>query len=96
VSLIAALGINSEARKAKVDYFYHLRFFFDQNVVEFDVSMRYPVGMEVVDALHNLFEKSATHLLLNYAVCTMSLHVVVHTYTVHEVGHYAYLLWRFY
>ena len=94
--LISALGIGCEACKAKVDYLNHSGFLLDKDVVELDVSMRYTLSVEILEALGYLLEESSASWLLHYAVRAVRFHIVVHTYAVDKVYHYANLLLSFY
>lgn len=96
MSLVTPLGIGRETCKAKVDNLDHSGFFFDKYVVELDVSMRYALGVEILESLGYLLEESSAGWLLHYPVRTMSLHIVVHTYAVYKVCYYAYLFLSFY
>ena len=94
--LVTPLAIGSETCKAKVDYLNHPCFFFDQDVVELDVSMRYTLSVKILKALRYLLEEPSARWLFNDSVRTMHLDVMVHTYAVYEVCHDADLFLSFY
>ena len=96
VLLVSALGIGGEACKAKVNNLDHSRFFFNQDIVKLDVSMCYPLLVEILEALSYLLEKPSACGLLDNSVGALRLDVMVHTYAIYKVCHYANLLLSFY
>ena len=93
--LVSALGIIGEACKAKVNNLDHSRFFFNQDVVKLDVTMCYPLLMEILEPLSYLLEKPSACRLLDDSVGALRLDVMVHTYAIYKVSHYTNLLLSF-
>ena len=96
VLLVSALGIVGEACKAKVNNLDHSCFFFNQDVVKLNVSMCYPLFVKILKSFSYLLKKPSTCRLLNYSVGALSLHIMVHTYAIYKISHYANLLLSFY
>ena len=96
VLLISALGIVSEACKAKVNNLDHSRFFFNKDIVKLYVSMCYPLLVEILEALCYLLEKPSACRLLDDSVGALRLDETVHTYAIYKVSHYANLFLSFY
>jgi hypothetical protein len=92
VPLVFTLGICCEASKAKVNNLNHLGLLFNKYIIELDVSMRNSNRMQILKTLRYLLEKPTAHLLFYNSIGTLCFHVLMHTNTVDEIGHYANLL----
>lgn len=67
----------AESREPKVNYFDHVCFVLDENVVKLHISVRDSSHVEIVKALRDLLEEAAAYILLDLPVGALLLHVLV-------------------
>lgn len=71
------LGIGAEGSESEVNDFDHVGLIFDENIIQFNVSVGDPFVVKVVECLNDLLEESATGSLLDLTVGALLLDILV-------------------
>lgn len=88
------LAILAESREPKVNYFDHVCFVLDENVVKLHISVCDSSHVEIVEAFRDLLEEAAAYILFDLSVGALLLHVLVERNALDEIGDDANLLAR--
>ena len=85
-----------ESYEAKINDLNHLGFFFDQDIVKFDISMSYALLMKIVKCFDYLFKESSADWLLNLSIMAVGFDILMNTNAINIISYNTNLLRRFY
>ena len=75
--LFQAFPISCKTCEPKINYFDHFRFFFDKNIIKFNISVSNSFWMQVGKSFNYLFEKFPANVFLYCSVLALGFDILI-------------------